>query len=76
MKKFLSLLLSSIMVLSLLPVQMIGVNAEETSGVKAPLFNLSNYLSVLFLLYLVDMSFFCDDIIFQTLTFQFPAQAG
>ena len=43
MKKFLSLLLSSIMVLSLLPVQMIGVNAEETSGVKAPLFNLSNY---------------------------------
>lgn len=43
MKKFLSLLLSSIMVLPLLPVQMIGVNAEETSGVKAPLFNLSNY---------------------------------
>ena len=43
MKKILSLLLSSIMVLSLLPVQMIGVNAEETSGVKAPLFNLSNY---------------------------------
>lgn len=44
MKKFLSLLLSSIMVLSLLPGSMIGVSADEpVGGLKAPLFNLSNY---------------------------------
>lgn len=44
MKKFLSLLLCSIMVLSLLPGRMIAANAEGTGNrVKAPLFNSSNY---------------------------------